>query len=123
MSLRVLLSGAAADRRETFATWLDAALDVDIASVAGPFEALRWLANADPALVVILPTVESHEAPALDLLRFLSSHARHGHVPVIFCGGSETELTAGRSLGATLLPESPSPEELRAAARSVLGLG
>jgi DNA-binding NarL/FixJ family response regulator len=123
VSRRVLIAGGREGRRRSLATSIDAVFDVDVVTAGGPFEAMRRLPNADFGLVLVLLPSEQGEAPGLDLVRFLSAHARHGKTPIALIGGSDDESQAGRALGAHLLSGDCGDDEIRSLVRDLLGLG
>lgn len=123
MSLRVLLAGGPVPRRDAIAAWLDAAFDLDMEAAPGPLEALAVLPNRDFALIVVMADGEDGRPSGVDLVRFLSQHARHQRTPTVFVGGEPAHRDAARSLGACLLSGTPTEEEVRGLARNVLGLG
>lgn len=123
MSRRVLLAGGLPERRAGLAASIDAVFDVDVVSVAGPLEALRKLPNAEFGLVVVLQPSVDGEAPGLDLVRFVTSHARHGRTPVVLLGATDAEMQAARSMGAHALPATISDADVRALVQDLLGLG
>ena len=123
MSRRVLLAGGLPERRRALAASIDAVFDVDVVSAAGPLEALRKLPNADFGLVLVLMPSGDGEGPGLDLVRFVTGHARHSRTPVVLLGGSEAEAAAARALGAHVLPETAGDAGVRALVQDLLGLG
>ena len=123
MSLRVLLTGGPVPRRDAIAAWLDAAFDLDLETVPGPVEALTLLPNRDFALIVVMAQGEDGRASGMDLVRFLSQHARHQRTPVVFVGGERGHRDSARAMGACLLEEGATEEDVRGLARDVLGLG
>ena len=119
MSLRALLVGEPASRREAIARGLDASFDIDIEQEADGLAAVRSLPGRRVDLFVIL--ADAGSLAGLDLLRFVREHAVHGRTPVLYMGGAPgAEVEA---LGATRLPEGTSLEQVRQRVQELLGLG
>lgn len=123
MSRRVFVVGGEPTRRAALVSLIDAAFDVDVASATGPLEALRLLPNSEFGLILVLQPSPADDASPMDLLRFLSGHARHARTPVVLLDCTDGELIATRALGARALPAGTPDADVRALVQDLLGLG
>jgi PleD family two-component response regulator len=121
MSLRALVIGEPATRRQALARGLDAAFDLDIEQESDGLAAVRSLPARRVDLFVIL--ADSGNLTGLDLVRFIREHAVHGRTPVLFMGGTPAVIAETESLGATCLPDGSSLELVRQRVQELLGLG